>query len=64
MPAKEGFGWIAILDILGFADLMNRKDKYWIYENVVKWTKLRINERGSPLNASRHLNTPICCGFS
>jgi len=43
MPAKEGFGWIAILDILGFAYLMNRKDKYWIYENVVKWTKLRIN---------------------
>ena len=36
MLGKERFGWIAILDILGFTDLMNRKDNYWIYENVVK----------------------------
>jgi len=56
MPAKEGFGWIAILDILGFAYLMNRKDKYWIYENVVKWTKLRINKLVENENATMPLN--------
>ena len=52
MAVKECNGWVAILDILGFSDMMNRKDKWWIYENIVVWIKERINELVEMENSS------------
>ena len=40
----EYVGYVAIIDILGFTEMMQTKDNRWVYENIVLWSRETLRQ--------------------
>lgn len=47
---EEYCGWVGVLDVLGFTELMERRSNRWIYDEVVGWIRSTISSLTADYN--------------